>query len=964
MAALAEQIEACTERSGWPLLYDDEVAAEIRERFPTGAAADFLAAVASGSPYLYRLFTQKMPMLTELLAMPPEMALQAIFEETQEAGQEQDMEGAKAQLRALKARIAMLLALMDLSGLWTTEKIMEALSRFADRAVAAAFSVSLRSLFPEESLPLESTGMGIFAMGKHGAGELNYSSDVDLVVFYNQDVLASQLDGRRLPPRMKTAKQIAVQVTRLAVDILQEQRSDGYVFRTDLRLRPDPGSSAIAVTLATAEYYYEAYGQNWERAAFIKCRMIAGDPSIDEALKQILTPFIWRKYLDYAAIADIHGIKRQIHAVKGSGDAGFAGHDIKIGRGGIREIEFLAQTQQLILGGKEPVLRCPKTLDTLQALVVEEQIEAETADRLKRAYLFLRHIEHRIQMVNDEQTHMLPKRPEQILRLARLSGFKTAEALGAALGETLDFVAGAYARLFHKEDAREEDMLAFTGLDESPATLQALSDMGFQRGSAIAEEIRHWFAGGIKAARSGRARAILPSIIPSLLRALAHADDPDAAFSAFNTFLHNLPAGVQFFSLVQNNPGVLEIITDLVSLSPRHREILAHHAYYIEALLDESFLGGDPGDQIEPYTLTDEALRAPNFEEALNVLRRRVKEARFQVSCHLLLKDTDTRVSGRAASRIADATLKAALPVARREVERSHGRLPPDQTGELAVIGMGRLGAEVLTATSDLDLIFIYDCPPGVVSDGKKPLDGVTWYTRYVRRLVTTLSAQTEEGDLYDVDMALRPSGGAGPAAVSLSAFDKYYEKDAWTWEEMALVKARVITGEGSLPDRLSERIDNILTRQREPGKIRADALEMRQRLLKAKPAAGIRDVKLVKGGQTEVDFICQVLSLIHGHEHGRFPLHLAEAIEAFRARGILSDDEAAQLEIARRDYEILLQFKRTTLGDSTSRLFPAPLEERLAARLGLDGPDRIDRHLLAHQQAVSAIFARYVGKL
>ena len=391
-----------------------------------------------------------------------------------------DSETAKQILRRLKARIALLLAIADLSGLWTAEQVMQALTDFADRAVRTAFSVSLNALIPSEPLPFDRSAIAVFAMGKHGAGELNYSSDIDLVVFYDPEALETALAERPRPPRLKTAKQIAVQVTRNAVDILQEQRADGYVFRTDLRLRPDPGTTAVAVAVATAHHYYEAYGQNWERAAFIKARHIAGDEQVAEEIRETLRPFIWRKYLDYAAIADIHSIKRQIHFSKVKRDLAFAGHDIKIGLGGIREIEFFVQTQQLILGGKDPALRPRQTLGALKALVTDGQIEADDATRLEEAYLYLRHIEHRIQMVNDEQTHSIPKRDEDILRLARLSGYESRETFEDELGSTLRFVHEHYTELFHDDEADELALvLRFSGVEDGPGSPQGIEGTRF-----------------------------------------------------------------------------------------------------------------------------------------------------------------------------------------------------------------------------------------------------------------------------------------------------------------------------------------------------------------------------------------------------------------------------------------------------------------------------------------------------
>ncbi|WP_306250944.1 bifunctional [glutamine synthetase] adenylyltransferase/[glutamine synthetase]-adenylyl-L-tyrosine phosphorylase [Parvularcula sp. IMCC14364] len=955
------------DKSQWPRLHDEMVRARLETALNLdsldASVCDLLVKAASGSPYLERLFLRWQSHLPLLLAAPPEELTESIIHDalccTGPA------ETVKADLRKLKDRLMIVLSLYDLSGVWSDLQVMDTLSRFADAAVIAAFNSALQEVM-QVTVPgaVQESGMAVLAMGKHGAFELNYSSDIDLVVFYDAGRLQTFLERDGVPERLRDARKVAARVTQLAVSILQDQTADGYVFRTDLRLRPDPGTSAAAVTIEAAERYYENYGQNWERAAFSKARIIAGHADVQKKIKAFLTPFIWRKYLDFAAIEDIHSIKRQIHAVKGMGGFDFADHDIKLGRGGIREVEFYVQTQQLILGGRNPALRERTTLGGLQALASAGHIRWDVEHELRDAYLFLRCLEHRLQMVNDAQTHQIPKDPAHILRVAHLAGYDDADGLKADTLSALNTVHDHYAELFEEGErlTLEKGSLVFTGVDDHPDTLKTLENMGFDTPASVSSAIRKWHAGGIRATRSARAREILTRLVPVILQSLSRTDTPQQAFQAFDLLLRQLPAGVQFFSLLQSNVEILDTLIRLCTLSPRLGQSLASHAHLIESLVSETFVSAvveDDRSDTEPEDLLALVQEAGNFEDQLNTLRREVREARFRVTYRMLMTQTSVRDLARHYSRLADAAIEAALPTAHVEMCRNHGPV----TGELAVIGLGRLGADSLTIVSDLDLIFVYDTPDGARSSHERPLDAVNWFTRYVRRFVTALSAQTEEGSLYDVDMALRPSGGAGPAAVRLPTFRRYYESDAWTWEEMAMVKARAIAGDAGLVQTIDAEIEAILTRKRDAEKVRGDVLAMRYRLLKEKPPAHGFDLKRLAGGLTDIDFICQYLALVHGAEHGRFPRHIADMLPVFAAQGIMSSTHQAQLLGAWQDYEIVLQLRRAALGYARQgQDMSQALLEVIGWRLGGEQPEQIEDRLITHTQHVKAVFRDIVG--
>ncbi|HLT01535.1 MAG TPA: bifunctional [glutamine synthetase] adenylyltransferase/[glutamine synthetase]-adenylyl-L-tyrosine phosphorylase, partial [Geminicoccaceae bacterium] len=535
-----------------------------------------LASVFGNSPYLSELLLSEPAVLARMLEAGPDAALDWLLAE--HAAEPSDNRArVMARLRRAKRRLALLTALADITGLWPLERITEVLSRFADLATQEAVDLILREAaqrgeieLADSERPQEESGFVVIGMGKLGAFELNYSSDIDLIVLFEPTRLRYR--GRESPMGF------AVRLTRALVHVLEHRTRDGYVFRTDLRLRPHPPGHPLALSIEDAEQYYERHGQNWERAALIKARVVAGDRAAGTDFLRSLEPFLWRKHLDYAAIRDIHSIKRQINAYRGHGQIRVAGHDLKVGRGGIREIEFFIQTQQLILGGRVPELRVPGTCDALRALAKTRWLEETIADEMIEAYRFLRRVEHRLQMVNDKQTHALPARPEQLERFAAFMGYPDAAALSEAVRARLERVEAHYAALFETSiDLGGGRALVFTGTDDDPDTLATLAEMGFAQPKAIAARVRAWHHGHIRATRDARARELLTELMPRLLHALAEQSDPDAAFERFDEFVTNLPAGVQLFSLFRANPRLLGLVADLMGTAPRLAGHLSSH---------------------------------------------------------------------------------------------------------------------------------------------------------------------------------------------------------------------------------------------------------------------------------------------------------------------------------------------------------------------------------------------------
>jgi len=560
-----------------PLPFDPARAARTREALaeagftpPDAAAKALLDGAFGNSPYLARLALRTPEALRDYFAQGPDAVVADAALQALAVAEAADETAAMALLRLAKRRAALAIALADIAGLWPLKRVTGALTRFADAGVKGALRFLLAQaaaragMEQRDGAALEAeTGLIVLAMGKYGAYELNYSSDIDLVVFY---------DAARFPFTKKDdPRGAAVDIVRGLVKLIAERAGGDYVFRVDLRLRPDAGATQVAISTDAALDYYEAMGQNWERAAMIKARPCAGDPRVAADFKAAITPFVWRRNLDFAAIADIHSIKRQIHAHGGHGEIAVAGHNIKLGRGGIREIEFFAQTQQLILGGRNPRLREQTTVGALAALQAEGVVTAEAARDLTTAYSFLRTLEHRLQMVEDEQTHALPQSAQGLAQIACFLGYPDAAAFAAALTQTLRTVQDHYARLFESEPelTTAQGSLVFTGVEDDPETLSTIARMGFRDPAHVSGAIRGWHHGRIRAMRSQRARELLTQLTPAILEALSGTADPDAAFAGFDRFLSNLSSGVQLFSLFLARPHFLHLLARIVGATPR-----------------------------------------------------------------------------------------------------------------------------------------------------------------------------------------------------------------------------------------------------------------------------------------------------------------------------------------------------------------------------------------------------------
>ena len=820
-----------------------------------------LAAVFGNSPFLSSVAVREWAFLTRLVEEGADPLFAEIAAATETLGDlGEDTTGLMRRLRIVKRQTALLAAVAELAGAWSLEDQTAALSGFAEAALGATLRHLLRQAasrglidLPSLAAPESESGLIVLGMGKLGGYELNYSSDIDLILLY---------DAARA--RVRTRDGVQSFFVRLARDltrILEERTGEGYVFRTDLRLRPDPSSTPPALSVAAALAYYESVGQNWERAALIKARPVAGDRDAGHRFLRELEPYIWRKNLDFAAIQDIHSIKRQINAYRGGGRIAVEGHDIKTGRGGIREIEFFAQTQQLIWGGRLRELRPASTCEALRRLAAAGRTDPATAAALIDDYRFLRRLEHRLQMVDDAQTHALPSDRGGIERIAVFLGYSRTDAFIADLLGHLTSVERHYAELFEQAPSLAgPGNLVFTGVEDDPETLRTLSGLGFADPGSVAALVRGWHHGRLRATRSQRAREILTELVPELLRIFGATPHPDGAFLRFDQFLSRLPAGVQLFSLFHANPGLLELVAEIMAGAPRLAEQLAQRPALLDAVLSEGFFAPPPERAGLAADLAQMLAGARDYEDTLDALRRWAGERRFQVGVQLLRCALDGAQAGAVLADIAETALAALLPAVEAEFARRHGQVPG---GAFAVIGMGRLGSREMTLASDLDLILIYDVPSGSeTSDGPHPLATASYYARLSQRLIGAITALTAEGRLYQVDMRLRPSGSSGPIATSLAGFARYQRESAWTWEHMALTRARPVAGEMALCRRIADAVGAVLGSPRDARRLLIDVADMRRRIAEENLHPSPWDLKHRRGGLLDLEFIVQYLML------------------------------------------------------------------------------------------------------
>jgi len=972
----------------WPHPYDEDAAGRLVERFRDLGRAEadltdvphvltMLRSLGGHSPYLADLAIRESQALGRLVTLGPDIVVADVLKQINDVPTHTQRLSVASILRQAKRVIALVTAIADLGGIWRLETITATLSDFAEAALRLAIGHLLRIAhdtgkirLPDAQLPSMGSGFAVIAMGKLGARELNYSSDIDLVLIYDRacGIYAGQMAEDAIGP-------FTSRLARDLVTLMQARDVNGYVFRTDLRLRPDPAATPPAVSLDAAVAYYESLGQNWERAAMIKARPMAGDLALGHRFLDAISPFVWRRGLDFAAMADIHAMKRRIDLGAGAtlqtaADpvARIAGRNVKLGAGGIREIELLVQTLQLVWGGRDPTARLSPTLSAIDAMVTAGHLSEDFGGKLQAAYRFLRQVEHRLQMIADRQTHDLPKKDHDLDRFAGFMGSSSATEFAIGFLRHVVQVREIYQAVFeHVPDPPSGELvrsdLDFRGDDPMPSpTVGALTEMGYRAPEQIVATVRRWFAGHIRALRSARARELMMTMMPAILTTFGRQANPDEAFNRFDRFVTALPSGVQPMSLFQHNPTLLDRIAAVLGAAPFLSEHLARFPSALEGLLVSE------EDRSPRAVLRTRIGVANGLEEAIQIIRRSVKERDFLLSVGTLEGRLDADAAGLHRTALADAALSLLIPRVLSDFSTRFGSV---REGALAMVAMGKAGGREMMTGSDLDLILIYDHPSDMTeSQGARNLPTSQWFVRATHAIVAALTAPGSEGRMYAVDMRLRPSGNKGPVAVSFESFTRYQMNDAWTWERMALTRARVVCGSATLRKRISQAIREAIHRGDDPGEIRADATAMRARMLHDLRAQGPWDVKQRPGGLVEVEFIAQVLQLVHAREHPSVSSPTTRiAFRRLRDAGLLGCRDAAVLIHADHVWRTIQGMLRVTVGQIDTDVLPAasvsPLL-RAAALAGVSAATNADllRKLddIAHQ--VRNLFVRHVGDL
>lgn len=823
-------------------------------------SGDWTAAIGRArnhAPFLARALDRQPELAALLAAGDGEGAL----EMAKAAGD--GIEDTGVALRRERLALATALAIGDLAGAFPLLRITSELSALADRALDRAIAATIRQRVPDA----EPAGMIALALGKHGAGELNYSSDIDPILLY---------DPETLPRRERDEPGEAAQrYAREIVRMLSENTAEGYVFRVDLRLRPASEVSPLAISVNAALSHYESSALAWERAAFIRARACAGDVVAGEDFLAAIRPFVWRRSLDFGAIVEIRRLTARIRASHAGPSAPGPGFNVKLGRGGIREVEFFAQTHQLIHGGRDPSLRLRGTRATLDALAAAGRIAHDDARVLGESYDRLRTIEHRLQMVEDHQTHVLPA-GDALANVAHLDGLPN----GAALIAELEAITGQVAERYDALIADDADSSP-TGVVAGDALANKLKTLGFPQPTQLAQRIEGWSDGRIRALRSEAARGAFEALLPALLERFAKAPDPVQALNRWERVLAAAPSALNLFRLLEARPALLDQLVRILILAPPLADALGRRPELLDALIDKTALDL-PGSVADLAAEMERGETGDDYERKLDRIRIVTGEERFALGLQTIAAVHDPLEIATALARTAEAALLVAQAAAEEEFARVHGRVPGR---ELVVLGLGRFGGGALTYASDLDVIYLFSGDFEGESDGDRPLGVTLYFNRLAQRVSAALSVPTAEGALYEVDTRLRPQGAQGPLAVSFQSFEGYQKNEAWTWEHMALTRARPLTGSSAVRQQLQTIIDGVLRQERDPEKLRTDALKMRAEMARHKPAKGPLDAKLARGGLVDLEFLIHYLQL---RERTAFNPRLGIAVDELVAQGLL----------------------------------------------------------------------------
>ncbi len=814
-------------------------------------------------------------------------------------------------LRQARRREHLLTAARDLLGRATLDETLTALSAFADHAIALAcdwLEAEFRKRFgtPRDARG-EPVSLVVLGMGKLGGGELNFSSDVDLIFLFPE---RGQSDGLR----QLDNEEFFTRLGRELIRVLDEITADGQVYRVDMRLRPFGASGPLVMSFDGAETYYQLHGREWERYAFIKARAVAGDRVAGERFLCELSPFVYRRYLDYAIFESLRemkdGIMREV-ARQGLED------NIKLGRGGIREVEFVVQLYQLIRGGRDPELRQRGLRSALAAVVASGHLTPKEGERLSQAYEFLRRLENRLQAQYDQQTHQLPDKGEDRLRLARAMGEEHWDAVAEEFAAHRAAVRSIFESIFvgpksPSEDGADRSLedLWHDRLDDERAR-NLLADLGFAQPATAHEQLRTLAASGPVTRMGERGRKRMDRIMPRIIQAASSTAMPDTTLERMLRVLGAIARRTAYLALLAENPPALEHMARLCATSAWVAARIAEQPLLLDELIDPRIFQAPP----DPETLArelDEALARADGdgEREMEALREWRQTAVFSVAVADLTGVLEVAAASEQLTRIAELVVDRVHRLARADLESRHGRPRCGSEGraaQFAVIGYGKLGSGEMSYGSDLDIVFIHDSHGDrAQTDGeKRPVDNAVFFSRLAQRMIHMLTTQTPAGTLYEVDTRLRPSGSAGLLVTGIDAFRSYQSEQAWTWEHQALLRARPISGDPEVVTAFREARREILARKRDPERLREDIRAMRERMVRARTEAAGFDCKHDAGGLLDVEFLVQYWALLHAAEVPGMLDHTDTLglLAAVGEAGLVDADAVRTLETAARSY-------------------------------------------------------------
>ena len=914
-----------------PQLIDWEARPEASQKF-----TDLICNTSSCSPYLRGIIEKNISWVQSLEDSDPE----EICRELCQPFESETSSQAAEELRERKRKISLIIALADLGGVWKLNQVTETLTTFADFACNTLLKSLVDEAISKGKIKSNTKGKyskfaGIFilAMGKMGGKELNYSSDIDLVVLFDEK--QHPLD------QFNNIKAEFVKITRRFSRMMSETTAKGYIFRTDLRLRPDPFVNPVCISVGGAERYYESFARAWERAAYIKARPCAGDLIAGAEFIKRIGPFIWRLQFDFTAFQDTSEIQDRIWENIGTSDLKtLFGYNLKLGKGGIREIELFVQTYQMVAGGRDSSLRVRSSMGALDALVNKGWVKKDSAEFISNHYTKLRTWEHRVQMIRDTQTHLLPKTQEEFQRLSCLTGWIKPEEFKNEIRNTLQHV----QHLVGKQTENKE-------------TEESHSDYSFmnQSDQDLVEQWRHY-----PAFRTKRANQIFSRLQSQLFNRIARSSNPREALIQFDSFLKGLPAGVQLFSLFEANPELMNLLTDTCATAPKLAQFLSRNARVLDAVLESDFFERlHPTEKLQ-VELSKVLSDSSNYEWSLRQARRWMHEKHFKVGIqHLknLLKHDEIPTMY---TSLADAVIHSITPIVVGQFSRLYGE-PPGRG--FTIVSMGSLGSKNLTSKSDLDLIMIYDPLSQESSKGKKSISSRQYFARLTQALVSSLTSRLPEGQLYEIDMRLRPSGKKGPVATSFESFKYYQLNDAWTWEHLAMTRARPLSGNQSLAQEIEEFRRKLISQSFKKQKVVDAVIDMRERLAKNTPVDCEKNVWELRNGEgriLDIELVSQAGALLSGC----FDRGVIEQCDESQKVGWMTSMEG---DCLKESYRLLGKMKQTLRlsveGSFRSETAGSGVIEFLLSQTGFDSLDslikQLDRNKVESKKAIRAILNR-----